>query len=135
MKKFKLYGKKDNFEGVLATIYVKDGKVIAESQYKDLKEFIETEVNKSIQENSGLYGLIYDNAPNDWLINHYYSEPKLMMNSINNEKFINAIALFIFSKLITLIKNKEGKDIPDIMEKIRQLGYEIFINKSRIIKE
>ena len=135
MKKFKLYGKKNNFEGVLATIYVKDGEVVIESQYQDLKELIEKEINESIQKNGGLYCLIYSKAPDDWLINHYYSEPELEIINIDNEKFIHAIALYILSKLISVVKNKEGKNIPDITKKIKKLGYEAFIDKSHIIEE
>lgn len=41
MKKLKMYGKKEGFEGFIATIYVKDGKLVIESEFPEVKKEME----------------------------------------------------------------------------------------------
>jgi len=48
MRKLKLYGKKEGFEGFIATIYVKDGKLVIESEFPEVKEEMEELITKAM---------------------------------------------------------------------------------------
>ena len=54
-KKLKLYGKKDEFEGTIAEIYIENNKVIVESKDKAVKEILEKEINNAIEDKGGLF--------------------------------------------------------------------------------
>jgi len=135
MKKFKLFGKKDDFEGVLATIYVKDGKVIVESQDSIVKEILETEINKAIEaEGGGLFAFTSKNnkkGEEDKLVAHILTSPPFVKAS--DEDFVEAVASLILVQYIE--RDKKGELIFNFRARVRDLGYKIFYGESRIVEE
>lgn len=133
MKKFKLYGKKDNFEGVLAAIYVKDGKVIIESPDSLVKETLETEINKAIEEDGGDGLKMEETVQLDtsrYAVDHLHTAKFV---KVNDRDFIKAIAFLILTQYVK--RDKKGNLIFNFRAKIRDLGYQIFYGESRIIEE
>jgi hypothetical protein len=133
MKKFKLYGKKDNFEGVLATVYAKDGKVVVESEDPVVKEILETEIDKAMKTDGG-EGLKIEEIvkldPSKYAVDHLHTTKFVR---VSDNDFIKAIAFLILTQYTK--RDKNSNLIFNFRARMKDLGYQIFYGESHIVEE
>jgi len=63
IKKLKLYGKKGDFKGFIAEIYVKDNKIVVESKDKKLKKELLKRINEVLKKEKGFWLPAPDSPP------------------------------------------------------------------------
>lgn len=120
MKKLKLYGKKDGFEGFIAEIYVDNNKVVVESKDEEVKKELLNEINKVIQKGESFL-LPYPHETETSICDGF------LLQKVGDPKFIEALHSE-FWKVIGL--GEAGKFGNKTFG-----GYKIIAHKSLIIEE
>lgn len=144
MKKLKLYGKKDNFEGFIAKIYVKNNKVVVESKDEAVKEILEKEISEAIKEKGGLWVPFVETVTEiliDTVKIEFYEENRKLNIKIIEDKDkkakdllekINELQERYWNKLKKTIKEKpalyglfRSKLVDGIIEQFKASGYKV----------
>ncbi|MBU3907270.1 MAG: hypothetical protein KKA64_03390 [Nanoarchaeota archaeon] len=119
LKVLKLYGKKDNFEGFIAEIYVENNKVVVESEDEEVKKDLLFEINMAIQKTPFL--LPYSEETKS-TVSHGFS-----FHKIGDPKFLNALRAE-FWKIVGF--GTEGKFANKTFG-----GYKIIAHKSLVVEK
>ncbi|XOB40720.1 MAG: hypothetical protein ACKKMR_01775 [Candidatus Nealsonbacteria bacterium] len=120
IKKLRLYGEKDGLKGFIADIYVKNNKLIVESENKKVKKELFEEINKEIQKGEA-FRIPYTEHTGRTI------EEGVLLQKIGDSKFLEALEAE-FWKVIGL------GDMGKFGNK-KFGGYEIKAYKSKIIEK